>query len=245
MTALISLSIFPALADEGEPSRISLYQYKPIYFLMGNPYTKIEVSFKTQVVSVVPFYFGYTQLMMWDLFISSPRFYDINYDPEVFYRFKIGDSKEQWIDFEMLEHESNGLGGSEERAWNRTSLRFHSLALLDQKIKLYWEIKAWLAWALNSNNAEISRYRGSWELSLTLADFLGPFFEYGDLVFRLYPGGASTINPFLGGQELTFRSKAGPHAFLPLFVFQIFHGYGESLLDLSDDRWGLRAGIGF
>src|SRR5271156_48142 len=106
-------------ADEGEPKLLQLYQYKPIYFLMGNPYTKIELSFKTQIVSNVPIYFGYTQLMLWDLFIPSPYFYDLNYNPLVWYRFNINESSQQLVDFIPFEHESNGKGGTLERSWNR------------------------------------------------------------------------------------------------------------------------------
>jgi outer membrane phospholipase A len=182
--------------------------------------------------------------MMWDLFAPSPHFYDINYNPEFFYRYKL-DGSEQWFDLGPFEHESNGLGGELERSWYKSSVRYHTRTEIGERAKVYWDIKAWIPWHSNGNTDQIERYRGIGELNVTLSDFLGPFFEKGDLILRIYPGGASAINPVYGGQELTFRAKARYRAFLPLFVAQIFHGYGENLLDLQDNRWGIRAGIGF
>src|SRR6476660_2830103 len=110
-TFLMNLISWSALAEESEHQFVPLYQYKPIYFLLGQTYTKIEVSFKVQIVSTIPIYFGYSQLMMWDLFLSSPFFRDLNYNPELFYRLLIPGEKDQWLDFGPLDHESNGKGG--------------------------------------------------------------------------------------------------------------------------------------
>ncbi len=238
------LSLGLAHADETEPT-IPLYQYKPIYFLLGKPYTKVQFGFKAPMIQGVPLYFGYTQLMMWHIAVRSPYFYDINYNPEIFYRIAIGEGSTQWIDLGPFEHESNGTGGERERSWNRSSIRYHSQYRLGERARLSVEVKAWIPWILKEKNSEITRYRGSGEVTLILSDFLGRFFEVGDLIFRLYPGGASTVNPLQGGQELTFRCRTGFHAVLPLFVGQVFHGVGESLYDLTESRWGLRAGFGF
>ncbi|MGK5084369.1 phospholipase A [Bdellovibrionota bacterium FG-1] len=100
--------------------------------------------------------------------------------------------------------------------------------------------------SFHTQNPDLAEYRGLWEINLTLTDFLGGFFsDRAELSLRLYPGGQSNLNPLHGGQELTFRAKTAPKVFLPLFVVQLFHGYGEGLLDYQMSRWGLRAGIGF
>jgi phospholipase A1 len=179
------------------------------------------------------------------LFIASPYFYDINYNPEVFYRWAIPHQEDDWLDLGFYEHESNGKGGELERSWDRVYLRFHSRTTLGERSKLVWDIKAWAPIHYHVLSQDLAEYRGLWELNLTLADFLGPFFERGDLTLRVYPGGQSNLNPLHGGQELTLRTKSVPRAFLPMVVLQLFHGYGESLLDYQMSRWGVRAGLGF
>jgi phospholipase A1 len=243
--ALFFVGILSAHAEEDAPTLLQLYQYKPIYFLMGNPYTKIELSFKTQIVRDVPVYLGYTQLMFWDLFISSPYFYDIDYNPLVWYRLSFNSSTHQWIDLIPFEHESNGKGGAEERSWNRVALAYHQSNRIGERMKLTWDLKAWVPIYYNPNNPDLAQYRGLWEVDLALQDFLGRFFDFNDVIFRLYPGGDSLTNPLHGGQELTLRLRSEHRAFLPLFVAQLFHGYGEYLQNYQYEHWGVRAGLGF
>jgi outer membrane phospholipase A len=245
LVSLVLLFASESQAFEGEPELLHLYQYKPIYFLMGNPYTKIEFSFKTQLVENVPVYFGYTQLMFWNLFIPSPYFQDISYNPLFFYRIPFGQNADQWVDLIPIEHESNGLGGLNERSWNRVGAAYNVSHPVLDKARLYLNVKAWIPVSENNNNTDIAQYRGVWEIDTTLSQFTGPFFDFDDLTFRLYPGGESLTNPLHGGQELTLRLKARYRKFLPLFVAQIFHGYGESLIQYQEERWGFRAGIGF
>ena len=240
-----SFGIASSSAAEGEPELISLYKYKPMYFIMGNPYTKIQVSFKARLSKNIPIYFAYSQLMFWNLFISSPYFHDINYDPLLFYRFMIDHEKDQWIDVIPWEHESNGKGGELERAWDRFAVMYNVSHRLGEKSRLHWSIKAWIPIRYNPNNKDLADYRGLWELNLTLQDFLGDFFAFDDVIFRLYPGGESQLDPFRGGQELTLRSSFHRTKFLPMIVGQIFHGFGESLLDYTEERWGFRIGAGF
>jgi outer membrane phospholipase A len=235
-----------ALASEGEPELLQLYQYKPIYFIVGNPYTKVQLSLKTQIVRQVPIYFAYDQLFFWDIFNHSPYIQDINYNPLVFYRYMISDSRYEWIDLIPEEHESNGRGGPDERSWNRFGATFHlSIPAPENAPRVYWNLIAWVPFQTNLYTQDVAQYRGVWEFEVTLANFLGRAFEFDDLNLRFYPGGESYTNPLHGGQELTFRSKLAYRNFLPLFVAQLFHGYGESLSYYQDDRWGFRAGIGF
>jgi outer membrane phospholipase A len=211
---LFFFSLASSFASEGEPELLQIYQYKPLYFLVGHPYAKVQFSFKTQIVRQVPVYFAYTQLFFWDIFNSSPYIQDINYNPLIFYRYMIDGSRFEWVDLIPEEHESNGKGGTEERSWNRFGATFHlSIPAPDDKPRIYWNLKAWVPFQSN--------------------------------IFRLYPGGKSFTDPTKGGQELTFRSKLAYRNFLPLFVAQVFHGYGESLSYYQDDRWGIRAGVGF
>jgi outer membrane phospholipase A len=123
-------------------------------------------------------------------------------------------------------------------------VRYHTQTKIGETRVLYWDLKAWVPFYQNPNNPNLDQFRGIWEVNLTLTRFLNPYFNIGDVSLRVYPGGRYFTNPVFGGQELTVRVRAG-QTILPSFVGQIFHGYGENLLDYNVNRWGFRAGIGF
>ena len=247
--------IVPLHAQEGEEHPTSLSAFKPVYFLIGNPYAKIEVSFKAQMVEDLPVYFGYSQLMMWDMIIEDPYFYDVNYNPMVWYRWTFNKERKQWLDLIPEEHESNGKGGLLERSWDRAGIANHQLNKLGDHSKLLSNVKAWIPTRLNRGstdpaspnpgNTDLSQYRGLYEFTFTLADFMGSQFDFDDLTLRFYPGGPSSLDPTRGGQELTFRVKPLHSNVLPMFVLQFFHGYAEDLLDYQKNHWEFRAGFGF
>jgi outer membrane phospholipase A len=87
--------------------------------------------------------------------------------------------------------------------------------------------------------------RGYWEAQIGAADLFRSIFDVNELIFRIYSGGSGRVNPFQGGQELTYREKRSARKLLLPLYFQVFHGYGENLLDADESRWGLRAGVGF
>jgi outer membrane phospholipase A len=233
-----------AAAQENWTQVVPLEGYKPDYFLMGQPETKIQLSLKIQLIQGQNLYFGYTQLMLWELFRQSPYFSDLNYNPEVFYRFPIGDSGDRWVDFGPFEHESNGKGGADERSWNRTYVRGHDEWDLGGRAKLRAELKAWVPYSFNPSNRNLPNYRGLWETNVMLSDFRGNY-TVEDLIFRLYAGGPSNVDPTRGGQELTFRVKSAKRKIMPVLMFQVFHGYAETLADYRHSYWAYRAGIGF
>lgn len=232
-------------AQAEDPPLLPLYEYRPTYFLVGRPNTKIQFSFKAKVVRTTDLYFGYTQLMMWDLMKPSSPFRDLNYNPEVFYRLNFNTSTSHWLDLGFFEHESNGRDDEKSRSWDRSYLRYHSRFNLGEHWKLNWSIRAWIPYRLDATNADLARYRGVWEFQASLSNVLNAVFEADDLTLRLYPGGRLYINPLLGGQELTLRGKIRARNFLPYVVAQVFHGYGENMLDYNESRYGARAGIGF
>lgn len=251
----MALSSASARASEGTPEleqeTAQLQHYKPIYFLMGTPDTKVQFSFKLRVIENFGLYFAYSQLMMWDLFTkSSWPIRDVNYNPEVFYRYGLDgaaepDQSRTWLDLGIFEHESNGKDGADTRSWNRSYVRYRSDLELNERNRLSWEIKAWVAYLLDEANADIRQYRGSYEFSLAIPNLLGEAVSPNDLIFRIYPGGSTTLNPIAGGQELTLRFRPPPVSYLRLLIVQVFHGYGENLLEYNQNRWGIRAGIGF
>ena len=176
----------------------------------------------------------------------DPYFADIDYNPEFFYRFKVGASSTAWVDVGPFEHESNGKGGAQERSWNRTYARVHEEWNVGDEAVLRGEFKAWFRTRSNASNRNLADYRGLYELNLTLSDFMGRFYDVDDMILRLYPGGPSEVDPTHGGQELTWRVRAKfRRKFRPVITFQVFHGFAESMLDYRHSYWAWRAGIGF
>jgi len=246
VVGLLVLLAARAAAQENWTQVVPLEPYKPNYFLMGQPDTKIELSLKIPLVQGQNLYFGYTQLMKWELFRNDPYFADLNYNPEVFYRFPLGDGATRWLDVGPFEHESNGKGGAEERSWNRTYARYHDEWPLGGPTILRAELKAWVPYSYNPSNRNLADYRGLYETNVILSNFLGSWYDVDDLIFRLYPGGPSEVDPTHGGQELTLRVRASfRKKLLPVMVFQVFHGFAESMLDYRHSYWAWRAGIGF
>ncbi|MEZ4816285.1 MAG: hypothetical protein R3A80_13955, partial [Bdellovibrionota bacterium] len=56
--------------------RFNLSYYEPMYFLFGNPTSKVNFSFKYQGIRRIPFYFGYVQNIFWLLKEDSKPFRD-------------------------------------------------------------------------------------------------------------------------------------------------------------------------
>ncbi|MGZ3671259.1 MAG: phospholipase A [Bdellovibrionota bacterium] len=246
LLALLALlpQIAVAYVDEGTPPVVKLSAYKPSYTVVGKNDGKIQLSFKARPASAFALYFGYTQLMMWDIYKSSAPMRDVNFNPEVFYRFTLGDKEElRWIDFGPFEHESNGFDGANSRSWNRTYLRYSDTLFTDGPRKLQWSVKLWVPYSCEGGFC--TRYRGVGEGTASIDNLFGTAIGENDLTLRFYPGGPSALNLAKGGQELTFRLRPVRRAFMPLFVVQFFHGYGENLLDQAREGLALRGGIGF
>jgi phospholipase A1 len=232
-----------AYVDEVKPALERFSGYKPMWFLIGSEHTKFQISFKATIVDDVPLYFTYTQTSFWDIFKKSAPFLDTSYSPETFYRITLAQDHQTWLDV-GAQHESNGRDQDASRAWNRIYIRYSTYERFE-KAHLSWSAQAWVPFVSHDRSQDLIRYRGLYEIVVTWSDFFRSGFEKDDLTFRLYPGGTSWVNPLNGAQELTLRLKDSERKFLPLFVFQIFHGYGENLLKYSDETWVARIGIGF
>jgi outer membrane phospholipase A len=62
--------------------------------------------------------------MFWHLDQHSRPIYDVNYNPEFFYRYLLSDSTFfKTLDFGLFEHESNGRDGADSRSENNFYLR--------------------------------------------------------------------------------------------------------------------------
>lgn len=230
-----------AYINETEASVVPLTAYRPLYFLVGSNHTKLEFSFKSKIVETIPIFIAYTQTSFWDIFKNSAPFFDTTYAPDLFYRHFL--SSTHYLDLGGS-HESNGKDGMASRSWNRIFVRYSKISPLKDS-KITWDLQAWVPIASQDQSKTLPTYRGIFELNLAWYQFLGPGFDQDDLILRFYPGGAFYLNPFLGGQELTLRVKSAELKFLPLFLIQVFHGYGENLIEANESITVARIGIGF
>jgi outer membrane phospholipase A len=223
--------------DERGDSLERFSAYRPSYFLVGNPDTKAQLSLKLQPIDDVTIYFGYSQLLMWELFHDSAPIRDINYNPEIFYRWVFKSDQRQLIDASPYEHESNGRSSIASRSWSRAYLRWSK-----QTQKMEWSFKVWSVYTEETRT--LSAERGRWEVNVAYLDLLGEHWARSDFLVRIYPGATWGLNPLRGGQEMTIRLKVkAPHV-LPLWVLQLFHGTGENLLNSNQEHTALRLGIG-
>lgn len=233
-----------AYVDEGNPPVVRFSPYKPTYFLVGKHEAKGQFSLKARPAEAFPIYAAYTQLMMWDIFKSSAPMRDINFNPEAFYRHELGEeSEKRWLDFGVFEHESNGRPGASSRSWNRSYVRYSHTHFFSGERELQWSVKAWVHYSCEGGGC--GRYRGLFEVNASLENFLGSEWGDNDLLLRFYPGGPSNLNLLKGGQELTLRVRPTKRSYIPLLVVQLFHGYGENMLDQQAEQLALRGGIGF
>lgn len=239
ISTLAFLGAFSTAHADLPPEPIPYFErHRPSFFLLGKPITKVQFSFKVQVLRNFPLIFGYSQLMLWDLFETSLPFRDINFNPEVYYRLPYA------IDL-GIDHESNGKAGLDSRAWNHASVRYSGSAIATEG-KIGWSVKLSLPYGMDDEaSRRLPERRGLWEIQLNAVNLFKNIFEVNELIFRIYGGGNTRVNPIHGGQELTYREKSTERALLVPLYFQVFHGYGESLLDADLERWGLRAGVGF
>lgn len=234
-----------AYVDEVVDHFDRLEPYRPSYAVFGKPDMKIQLSGKTRPLMDVDLYLAYTQKIFWQVFTPSGPFRDVNYNPEVFYRYDVDGGNSRWLDFGIYEHESNGGAKADSRSWDRTYLRFSSSStVVPGRHALHWSLKAWVPYRVENDNPDLVRYRGRWELSVDFSSLVGAPFERSEVLFLAYPGGATGLVPWQGGQELIFRAKAGAPRFLSTFMVQLFHGYGETLMEYREERFSVRAGVG-
>jgi outer membrane phospholipase A len=75
-----------AASDEYITPKTWLEGYKPNYFLYGTPDSKIQLSAKVQILEEARLYFGYSQLMFWNISYASSPIADVNFNPELFFQ---------------------------------------------------------------------------------------------------------------------------------------------------------------
>lgn len=141
----------------------------------------------------------------------------------------------------MYEHESNGSADTKSRSWDRTGIRYQTENKSENESVLNGSIKTWVAYNFDSENRDIQRYRGRYELEVNLSNI---FRQKFDINLRVFSGGSSWLNPILGGQELTINRNDVKSIIVTKFIAQIYNGYSENMLDYNKKILIFRFGIG-
>lgn len=173
------------------------------------------------------FNLSYTQLAYWQVFAKSQYFRATNYEPQFFLRNRLA---KHWLLDAGLNHQSNGRGSTYERSWNR--------AFLDLKFsgsKWLVDIKPWILIFQNvsskQHNPDIAYYLGNEQISAS--------YHYHDQVITLTLSNLESAFK-RGSQQLDWN--------IPMMnkfnlLVQVFHGYGQSLIEYNHKTTSFGLGI--
>lgn len=241
---------------------IELYQpyaknisfYQPMYFLVGTDpkNSKFQISFKyrffdpeKRLVQKHPWvqgiHFAYTQTSFWDLASASKPFEDTSYKPEFFYQTQNIDTGIDWLKGCFLktglQHESNGLGGETSRSTNFAYVE-PSFILLNEKkltgLKISPRFQLYVA-NDDSTNADLSDYRGYWDLRLTFGGATGLIV---DSYVRWADAGGSAL------VDVTYPLHRLLRTNVDLYLqVEYVNALAESLLHYTDRTEALRIGL--
>ena len=230
-----------------------IYPYKKNYFLPAT-YTfnnisnrdNFETSFQISLEKPISNdFFGlnetisiaYTQKSFWQTASSSAPFRETNYEPEIFMQIP-NDGKYLKLYKTSFLHTSNGKGGDDSRSLNRLYLQ-----TFFQFDNLFVSPKIWYKIPQNSKDDDMK-------------DFY-KYYGYGDISF-LYAYGKQTFELLLRDNLRLNSSNKGAVEFnytfpLPDFIssknsygiFQVFHGYGQSLIDYDREVTNIGIGVTF
>ena len=212
--------------------------------LFGDPETKVQLSFKYQIIGGAGLYFGYTQLMFWRLLDESRPFEDVNYTPEFFYQFTFGNGDTvNSIIVGLYEHRSNGKDGEDSRSYDGNYLKFNILKALG-KAHMMISLKAYVLYNLDDPNENIREYMGCWSAELFLGCRVPGFIvDRAGLYCKAFPGGVYGTDFTKGAQEIGAALGVNVLGIRPYIFTQYRHGYADSLLHYDRKDSVLRAGF--
>ncbi|MBN2534162.1 MAG: phospholipase A [Spirochaetales bacterium] len=254
--ALIILLFCLCILVFGEsPWMAALSGYKPIYFItgIGEDQAKVRVSFKFDFFypHKIGFFFGYSQLMFWDLYEFSGPFTEIDFNFDLFWRFESGnnfanDYEIPFIDYfqaGLWEHTSNGMPGVEDTGGENLSRGIDRIYLQFQA-----GIGSWLRLCLNfkyfycffivyndekHDNPDIQDYIGSFVCRPFLVFYNKSLNDTLELYGEFAAGGGVNGLDFTEGGFLEIGFKS--YKLLSCFRIyaQYYQGYCESILNYN------------
>lgn len=232
----------------------NLYPYKKNYLL---PITydfnkttdrkQFETAYQISVEKPISYnFFGlnesisaaYTQKSYWQTSTNSSPFRETNYIPEVFIQFPYKNDKTLKGYKLALQHESNGRNNEFSRSWNRVYLEAYF-----QSSNLFVIPKIWYRIPEKENdddNPDINEYYGYGDLTFIYA-YKKHTFELtlrDNLRFNSQNKGSAEFNWAFSLPEFLSTDRS-------YGLFQVFSGYGNSLIDYDRETHKVGLGIAF
>jgi outer membrane phospholipase A len=248
------------------PNQLFLSQltfYERNYFISGfSKYSqaKFQLSLKYNLwpnETAHAVYVGYTQLSLWDIYVKSGPFTEINFSPILYHEYRVHKTQ-GLVDWYCgasrlrlaLDHSSNGAGGTASRAFNRLSsaLAFGCYGANDQHFEV--DLRAWPPLIFDSENENMEQYIGYSELTL---EWRSPHSNrwYGnvELAAKFRKGEAIAVTRGTMIFDAAWNPDYGPATarvwrFMPYFYAQFFTGYYDSLQTYDLLQTHFRVGIG-
>ncbi|MBX3021770.1 MAG: phospholipase A [Bdellovibrionales bacterium] len=231
--------------DLYEEENSLLQRHHPFYFAYGSGLSKLQLSFKTPLIREVPLYFGYTQFMFWSLRERSYPFRDINYNPELFYRWHLGQAGVlKSIDLGGWEHNSNGRAGAESRSYDTNYVRFNL-----EKAGTRWTTRATVQLSylhgFDDSNRDIQNYISPLSLHLSFIQLFDSWVDKSEISLQASPGGKFADQWQRGGYQISWSFRIGRMDMIPAFYLQYYRGYAENLLNYNQEVNQFRGGVIF
>ncbi len=232
-----------------------LYPYKTTYLLpvtydtkekdgRSQYETKFQLSFEKPLTYNIfglneTISFAYTQKSYWQTSRESSPFRESNYQPEVFVTIPYKNENSSLKGYKVsLLHESNGQAEEKSRSWNRIYLESYF-----QYSNLFLIPRVWYRIPEKSNkddNKDIDKYLGFGDLTL--------FYPYKKHTFELKLRNNLRFNKDNKG-AVEFNWSFPLPSFLNITnsfgYFQVFSGYGDSLIDYDREINKIGLGIAF
>lgn len=171
---------------------------------------------------------SYTQMSYWQVYTSSAWFRETDYEPELIFNYTLNPNNQLGA---SLNHQSNGRGGSEERAWNRV-IGIYTYGHANWMLQARAWVLVFQAESSDIYNPDITNYLGHGDLTGS--------FEVNKLVFSLTGGNFERFDRshFQGSISYPITNKIR-------FYLQGYTGYGQSLIEYNHRTNAAGIGISF
>lgn len=235
--------IVPNPVIEEEKDKFNLTYFEPMYFIYGNPTSRVNFSFKYQGIRRVPLYLGYVQNIFWLLREDSKPFRDANFNPSVFYRYSFSEYDEQdHLDIVVYDHKSNGKSEPESRSINGSGAKIN-WRFEYENWSLKTHAKAMWRYKLDRTNKDFEDYVGPFEIGVSASQFSFDWLDKLEISYRFYSGGKWGQDLTKGGHEAGLAFRFFGSDLTPAFYVQYFNGYSESLLNYNKREENFRIGF--
>ena len=246
---IIATLVLASVSLMAAESSVSIH--KQNYFISGNDDVKFQISVKYNVL--YPFnlgwYFAYTEVAFWDIYEKSSPFREFNHNPETFFELREGNnifsnSDLGFIDFIRLspyEHISNGRDGDYSRGLDRTYGEIQ--VSVGTKYNVGIRAKGWHYYKMSRYNRDIGQYTGHGE-----GEVFAAFCSEGNKdipLYKVYFKGGIGDSGDKGWYEAGAIATILTGYIQPRLFINVYHGYGESLVDYNKKDTQVRVGAAF